>query len=117
MLAVFLVFLDWNLKTILSYLKSAPSNWSNCKTLRKNKKCLNLGPKKPYLDIFGLEFKKNIVIFEISTLKFVKNESLTHTVNLGLGSVFSKGPMSAFFEGPGLGPGPLYKVCLLEDPM
>ena len=56
MLAVFLVFLDWNLKTILSYLKSAPSNLSNCKTLRKNKKCLNLGPKEPYLDIFGLEF-------------------------------------------------------------
>ena len=111
MLTVFLVFLDWNLKTILSYLKSAPSNLSNCKTLRKNKKCLNLGPKEPYLDI------KNIVIFEISTFKFVKNESLTHTVNLGLGSVFSKGPMSAFFEGPGPGPGPLYKVCLLEDAM
>ena len=31
----------------------------------------------PYLGIFDLELKKTIVIFEISTLEFVKNESLT----------------------------------------
>ena len=31
------VFLGWNLKTILSYLKPAPSNFSNCKILWKNK--------------------------------------------------------------------------------
>ena len=43
----------------------------------------------PDLDIFGLEFENNIAIFEISTLKFVKNESLTHTVNFGRGSAFS----------------------------
>ena len=30
------VFLDWNLKKILSYLKSAPSNWSNCEILWNN---------------------------------------------------------------------------------
>ena len=30
------VFLDWNLKTILSCLKSAPSNLSDCKISRKN---------------------------------------------------------------------------------
>ena len=65
----------------------------------------------PYLGICGLEFQKTIVIFEISTLKFAENESLTHTVNFGIGSAFSKGPGSAFSEG--LGPGPLYKVCLL----
>ena len=29
------------------------------------------GTKMPYLDFFGLEFEKNIVILEISTLKFV----------------------------------------------
>ena len=62
----------------------------------------------PYLGIFGLEFLKKIVILEISTLKFVKYESLTHIVNFGVGSAFSKGPGSAFSEGPG--PGPLYKV-------
>ena len=61
----------------------------------------------PYLGIFGLEFQKTIIIFEISTLEFVKNESLTHTMNFGIGSAFSKGPMSAFSEGPG----PLYKAC------
>ena len=59
----------------------------------------------PYLGIFGLEFQKAIVIFEISTLKFVISESLTHTVNFSIGSAFSEGP------GPGLGPDPLYKVC------
>ena len=35
----------------------------------------------PYLGIFGMEFENNIVTFEISTLKFVKVEFLTHTVN------------------------------------
>ena len=65
----------------------------------------------PYLGICGLEFQKTIVIFEISTLKFVENESLTHTVNFGIGSAFSKGPGSAFPEGPSPVPGLLYKVC------
>ena len=67
----------------------------------------------PYLGMFGLEFLKTIVIFEISTLKFVKNESLTQTVNFSIGSAFSKGQGSTFSEGPGSGPGPLYKVCFL----
>ena len=61
----------------------------------------------PNLGIFELEFKKTIVIFEISALKFVKNESLTHIVNFGIGSTFSKCLGSIFFEGPSLGPGPL----------
>ena len=52
--------------------------------------------------------KKIFVIFEISTLKFVKYESLTHTVNFGIGSAFSEGP------DPGPGPGTLYKVCPLK---
>ena len=59
----------------------------------------------PYLGIFGLE--KTIVIFEISTLRFVKNESLSRTMNFDLGSAFSKGLGSAFSEGPGPSPGPL----------
>ena len=56
-----------------------------------------------YLGSFGREFRKTIIIFEISTLEFVKNESLTHTVNFTIGSAFSKGL--------GLCPDPLYKVC------
>ena len=56
----------------------------------------------PYLSIFGLEFLKTIIIFEISTLKFVKNGSLTHTVNFDVGSAFSKGP--------GPDPSPIHKV-------
>ena len=65
----------------------------------------------PYLGIFGLEFQKTIVIFEISTLEFAKNESLTHTINFGIGSTFSKVAGSDFSEGSGPGPGLLYKVC------
>ena len=60
-----------------------------------------------YLGIFRLELKKTLVIFEISTLEFLKNESLTHKVNFGIGSAFSKGSGSAFSGGPG----PLHKVC------
>ena len=44
----------------------------------------------PYLGTFGLEFAKAIVISEMSTLEFLKNESLTHTVNFGIGSAFLK---------------------------
>ena len=65
----------------------------------------------PYFGIFGLEFYKTIVMFEVSTLKFFVSESLTHTVNFDIGSAFSKGLGSAFSEGPGLGPGLFYKVC------
>ena len=35
------------------------------------------------LSIFGIEFLKTIVIFEKSTLEFVKNGSLTYTVSFG----------------------------------
>ena len=59
------------LKKLLSYLKSAFSNLSDCKNFAKKQKCLNLGTKMCNSGIFGLEFLKNIVIFEISTLEFV----------------------------------------------
>ena len=62
-----------------------------------------------YLGTFGPEFQKAIFTFQINTLKFVKNESLPHTVNFGIRSAFSKGSGSAFPEGPS--PGPFYKVC------
>ena len=48
-----------------------------------------------YLGILELELKKTIVIFEIGTLEFVKNESLTQAVTFGIGSTF-------------------YKVCLIR---
>ena len=51
------------------------------------------------------------MIFEISTLEFVKNGSLTQTVNFSVGSAFSDDPGSAFSEGPGPSPCSLYKVC------
>ena len=38
---------------------------------REKIKMPNLGPKVPYFGIFRLEFLKTIIIFEISTLKFV----------------------------------------------
>ena len=57
------------LKKLLSYLKSAPSNLSNCKIFGKKLKRLSLGPKMAYLDIFGLEFENNIIMFETNTPK------------------------------------------------
>ena len=42
------------------------------------------------------------------------SDSLTHTVNFGIGSAYSEDSGSAFSEGPGPGPGPLYKVCPVE---
>ena len=44
--------------------------------------------------------------------------SLTHAVNFGTRYAFSKRRGSAFSEGPGLGPGPLYKksaLCRIES--
>ena len=41
----FRTFPGWNFKKPLSYLKSTPSNLSNCKILQKKQKYLNLEPK------------------------------------------------------------------------
>ena len=68
------------------------------------------GWKNALFGFFGLEFERTIVIFEISILEFVENESLTHTMNFDIDSAFFKGLGSNFWEGPG--PSPLYKVCL-----
>lgn len=70
---------------------------------------LNLVLRIPYLGIFGMRFWKIIIIFEISPLEIVKNESSTYTVDFVIGSALSNGPGSAFSEDPCLGP--LYKVC------
>ena len=59
---------------------------------------LNVGKTLSYLRIFVLEYEKTIVIFEISTLEFLKNEPLSHTVNFGIGSAFSRGPGSDFLK-------------------
>ena len=61
------------------------------------------------LGYFVLEFEANIVIFEISTLNFIKNKFLTIIVNFGIEPNFFKGPERAFSKGPVLGP--IYKVC------
>ena len=55
--------------------------------------------------LFGYFWATTIVIFESSTLDFVKNEFGTHAVNFGIGFVFSKGPGSAFSESLGPEPG------------
>ena len=72
-----------------------------------------LGTKNGVFRYFWQEFQKTIVLFEISTLKFVISESLTHTVSFGIESAFSTIPSSAFSEDLCPGPGLLNKVCLL----
>ena len=64
----------------------------------------------PYLVIFGLEFEKAIVIFQISILKFIRKESLNNIVNFGVGSTFSEGSGSTFPKGPVPDLCPLCKV-------
>ena len=72
---------------MLSYLKSEPLNLSNFKFFSKKQKYLTFGPKMPYLGIFDQKwliwvflrknFRKTIVIFEISTFKLVFLQNFT----------------------------------------
>ena len=82
--------------------------------MQKKTKMPKFGTKNALFVCFLAGILKTIVIFEISTLEFVKNEFLTHTLNFRIGSAFSKSVGSAFSEGPGPGPIPLYKVCPLK---
>ena len=75
------VYLGKNLKKGWSDLKSAPSKYAKMK---------KKGPKVPYLSILELEFEKAIVVFEISTHEFIKNELLTKLVNFGVVPAFLK---------------------------
>ena len=88
------VFLRCNLKVTLLYLKSAPFNLSNCKIFQKHKNASIWNQKYPILVFFWLEFKKKYChIWNYH----VKSESLTHMVNFGIGSAFSKCQRSTFF--------------------
>ena len=65
------VFLDENfLKKLLSHLKSAPSNWSNCK-ISWNDENAYIWDKKSLIWVFldKILFEKLWVIFEISTFE------------------------------------------------
>ena len=61
----------------------------------------------PYMRIFGHEFLKN---YKSAPSIFLEISFLIQAVDFDIGSACSKGPGSIFSEG--LGPGPLYKVCL-----
>ena len=68
---VFRYFWDRILKNYCHIWNQHPQICLIVEFLKKNQKCLNLGPKMSYLGISGVEFKKAIVIFEISFLTFV----------------------------------------------
>ena len=63
------------------------------------------GIKNALFGYFSARILKNYCYIWNQHPQICQNESLTHTVNFGIGSAFSKGPGSAFSEG--LGPGPL----------
>ena len=67
-----------------------------------------------YFGFFGLEFENNIVIFKIGSSKFSKTNLLTHTVNFGKGSAFSKCLRSAFTQCLVPAPCEIYKVYPCE---
>ena len=73
-----------------------------------------LEPKIPDLGIFRLEFEKDVLVFEISTLDFVENEFLDTTVYFSIGSNFWEMSRISFFGGSGPGQSPLYKVCRIK---
>ena len=52
---------------------SALSNWSERKVLCKNRNPYIWGKSMSYLGIFGLQLLKTIVIFDMTTLQFIKN--------------------------------------------
>ena len=60
------VFLGKNFKKLLPYLKSAASNLPYCK-IYKARKIPKFVTKMPYLGIFRLKFKNNIIKFELRT--------------------------------------------------
>ena len=90
-------FLTWeNLgqefkKELLSYMKSAPSKLFDLQNFAKKTKMPNFGAKNPYLVFFiknalfenfiAKIFSKIIVIFQISTLKFVKLQTVMKKQN------------------------------------
>ena len=67
------MFLGWNLKILLSFLKPTPRICPIAKF--REQECLNLGQKIPDLHIFVLEFERAIVIFEICVVEFVLLQS------------------------------------------
>ena len=69
------VLWDWNLKKLLSHLKSKPLDLSKCKVSCKTKKLWVRNQKCLILVLLGENFKKKTVILEISTLEFVKMRS------------------------------------------
>ena len=65
------------------------------------------GSKLTYLDILDSIFQKTIVIYEINNLTFLKNEFFNSSSKFWYRSAFS--------EGLGQGPDPLYKVCIFLE--
>lgn len=59
---------------------------------------------------FETEFKHTIVIFEMSTMKFLKCKSLINSANFDIGSDSPKGSGSTLSEDPGPSTGPFYEV-------
>ena len=66
-----LIVYFWIFKKLLWHSKFSTVKFDYLQFFAKKQKCPNLGPKMPYLSIFRLDFKKTIVIFEISALKLV----------------------------------------------
>ena len=75
-ICLILVFLGWNLRKLFSHLKSAPSNLSDCKFHEENKNVWIWNQKCVIRVIFCWNLKKDIVVFEISNLEFVKLQNI-----------------------------------------
>ena len=58
-------------KRTIVILEISTLKFVSLQNFTKKRKWLNLVPRMPDSGIFGLDFEKDIVIFEISTLEFV----------------------------------------------
>ena len=97
-----LEFLDCNFKTYCNISNHQPEISQSPRFCAK--KSLRFETK-------GIYKARAIVISQISTLEVVKNGLLAETVNLGIGSTFSKGLRSAISEDLGTSLSRLYKLC------
>ena len=88
------VFLRSNIKKLFP-TNQYPGFFQNAKICAEQKRSKSV-TKTNLLKYFWAAILKAIVIFGISTLKFVKNKFLVNTANFGIGSTFSKGPGSTF---------------------
>lgn len=72
--ALFTIFLAWNLKKTFIILEISTFEFAKMQTVLRRERTLNLEPKMPFLFFLGWNWK-NLSLYELRNLKFVKSLS------------------------------------------